>query len=332
MKTASIYISTLCVPCANRCRYCLLSWDGRLTGLDYDRSQQYARGFYDWLQIHRPDLGFQFYFGYSMDHPLISEAIAFARKTGSAGAEFLQLDGLRFRDEPELGQWLQMLRQNGIRAIDLTFYGTRDYHDRFAGRAGDFYYMLRILDHGLALGLEVFVSIPIFLDNCAQMEGLLDLFQGKATRIRVFIPHREGRGAHLESTRLTKSSLDALSPRVKSHLNLKRYRSEGQWVREGRFDQPQQRMLGLVLTPDNIARLEGTSYEAVLSGLEAMDDEFYEKIPPLEDLADSYGDPAGEKLFDQRDLYLYYQSKYIREHGLQFYDVNDERHCFSRRF
>lgn len=45
MQTVSINVMNLCVPCENRCRYCLLSYDGRVNGVDYKRSERYAKYF-----------------------------------------------------------------------------------------------------------------------------------------------------------------------------------------------------------------------------------------------------------------------------------------------
>ena len=47
MKTVSINVMNLCVPCENRCRYCLLSYDGKVSGVDYTRSEVYAKRIYD---------------------------------------------------------------------------------------------------------------------------------------------------------------------------------------------------------------------------------------------------------------------------------------------
>ncbi len=333
MKTVSINVMSLCVPCENRCRYCLLSWDGKLLGADYDRCERYAEGFWNWLKENRPEISFQFYYGYAMEHPHLTDAIDFARRIGSAGGEFLQLDGLKFRNQEELTQWLQSIQAHGIRTIDLTFYGTQAYHDRFAGRNGDFQYMLNILGQANALGLDVNISIPITNENADQMEQLLDIFDGFTIHnLRIFVPHREGRGASLENIRLTAPQLEKLSARVRSHINNIRYKSEGQWIREGVFATPQKRMLGLSLTPGNIAFFENLPYADAITYLEKLDDDYYRTMPTLEKLAQRYGDPDSKKIFDQRDLYLYYQSKYIRDHQLKLYDINDERQCFSRRF
>ncbi len=333
MQTTIISVSTLCIPCENRCRYCLLSWDGKLLGADYDRCQQYAEGFWRWLNENCPDISFQFYFGYAMDHPQLTDAIDFARRIGSPGGEFLQLDGLKFRPQDEINQWLLNIQSHGIRTIDLTFYGTQAYHDRFAGRKGDFQYMLDILGQANVLGLDVSISIPITCENADQMEQLLNIFDSFAiSNLRIFVPHREGRGASLESIRLTSPVLEKLSPRVRSHINMARYKSEGKWIRDGKFVPPQKRMLGMSLTPDNISFFENLPFKDTISYLEALDDAYYCTMPTLETLAQRYGDPDGDKIFDQRDLYLYYQSRYIREGQLNLYDINDERQCFSRRF
>ena len=124
MKTVSINIMNLCVPCENRCRYCLLSYSGKTTGVDFDRSAEYAKGFYDWIKRNRPELSFLFGFGYSMEHPELVRAILFCQSIGSATGEFLQFDGMKFRSEQELEVLLSELKANGIKLIDLTFYGT----------------------------------------------------------------------------------------------------------------------------------------------------------------------------------------------------------------
>ena len=79
MKTVSINVMNLCVPCENRCRYCLLSYDGKVSGVAYARSEAYAKRFYEWLKVNRPDLSFLFGFGYSMEHPELLHAIDFCQ-------------------------------------------------------------------------------------------------------------------------------------------------------------------------------------------------------------------------------------------------------------
>ena len=58
MKTSTILIQNLCVPCNCHCRYCLLSWSNKLLGIDYERSEAYAKKFYEWIRENRPELEF----------------------------------------------------------------------------------------------------------------------------------------------------------------------------------------------------------------------------------------------------------------------------------
>lgn len=330
MKTTGIYVQTLCVPCHNRCRYCLLSWDGNCQGADYDRSSQYAHRFQQWLRENRPDLSFQFYFGYSMEHPRLPEAVDFLNSIGSAGGQFLQLDGLSFRTPEQTALFLSELKQHGIRAINLTFYGTREYHDRFAGRSGDFDYLMTILSTARALGLEVSTGVPLTRENAGQMEELLSLLSPTAPRL--FIPHAEGRGRHLDSIRLRQQDFDRLCPAVQSRLNLRLYRTEAQWLGTETLPIPKKRIVAVSLTEENMDFYESLPFDQTIAHLEALDDAYYRELPPIRELLHRYGNPSGDCFYSFRDLCLHDQRRFLEEHRISVYDVTDERNCFSRRY
>ena len=332
MKTVSINVMNLCVPCENRCRYCLLSYDGKIGGVDFARSQAYARSFYDWIREHRPDLSFLFGFGYSMEHPNLFEAIEFCQSLGSPTGEFLQLDGMKFRSEQELTDLLSNLKSRCIKLINLTFYGTERYHDRFAARAGDYRLMMNTLKVANSIDLDVTVGIPLTHENAGQIDSLLqELNSFKIERIYCFVPHSEGKGKFLEAIRLTLDDYEALSQRVKMLLNRDRFKTEGEWVRTASFPEPQSRVLTVTLTPENIDFFENQSFEDTVAWLEKLDDDYYRAVPDFGYLIRRYGDPRGVKIYSARDLYLCYQRKYIRDHQLTVYDINDETQCFSRR-
>ena len=332
LETVSINVMNLCVPCENRCRYCLLSYDGKIHRVDYKRSEVYAKRFYEWLQENRPELAFNFGFGYSMEHPDLLNAVNFCRSIGSATGEFLQFDGMRFRTDEELGILLRELKERGIKLIDLTFYGTEYYHDRFAARAGDYRLMMRTLAKANDVGLDVTVSIPITHENAQQLDELIaELKQYRTQRIVCFIPHSEGRGRLLDSVRFSAKDYEKLSDDARSRLNLSRFKTEAEWLSSG-FPETDKRALTVTLTPDNIAFFEGLSFEETISYLEKLDDDYYAAIPSIDELAKMYGNPDGERFYSARDLYLAYQHRYIADNELDIYDINDERQCFSRRF
>ena len=332
MKTVSVNVMNLCVPCENRCRYCLLSYDGKIGGVDFKRSQEYAKRFYEWIQNSRPDLSFLFGFGYSMEHPNLFEAIDFCQSLGSPTGEFLQMDGMKFRSEQELAELLLNLKSHGIKLINLTFYGTEWYHDRFAARNGDYRLMMNTIKAANSVELDVTVGIPLTHENAGQIDSLLqELDKFKVEKIYCFVPHSEGRGKFMEAIRLTLDDYELLSQRVKMLFNRERFKTERQWVQTKTFPQSEQRVLTVTLTPENISLFEKQTFDETIAYLEALDDEYYKIIPNFESLIKQYGNLNGNRMYSDRDLYMTYQRRYIEDHHISIYDINDERQCFVRR-
>jgi len=92
------------------------------------------------------------------------------------------------------------------------------------------------------------------------------------------------------------------------------------------------RVLTVTLTPENVDFFESLPFDETISYIEKLDDDYYAAVPPVEELAKIYGDPRGNRYYSARDLYLCYQRRYLSDHKLDIYDMNDERQCFSRRF
>ena len=97
------------------------------------------------------------------------------------------------------------------------------------------------------------------------------------------------------------------------------------------FPEPEKRVLTITLTPENVDFFENLDYGAAIAYMEGLDDAYYQKIPSFTKLCSLYGDPKGEALYSSRDLYLHYQKRYIADHKIDVYDINDERQCFVRR-
>jgi len=333
MKTTSLMLVNLFIPCHCHCRYCLLSWDGRPVGVPYPRADALARRMHAWRQERRPDLRFDYSFGYAMEHPRLAEALALLREMGSAEAEYLQMDGMRMRTEEQLRQLTDDLHRAGVKQLNFTLYGLQAYHDDFAGRPGDFDLLLRTAEAALGQGQAVSAGIPLNRENAGQIDALLALLRGKGLEdIRLFIPHGEGRGAELEPVRFRQADFDALPPEARALLNHEIYKPEREWLAQAAFPVEERRMILLSMTPENIEAMEQTPFEDTLARVEALDEAYYAAFPSAEELARLYGDPAGEKYYRLRDLLHFYRRRYQREHGLSLYDVTDERQCGSRRF
>ena len=282
--------------------------------------------------MNRPELSFTFGFGYSMEHPELLNAIRFCQSIGSATGEFLQFDGMKFRTQKELHALLSQLKSNGIKLINLTFYGTEAYHDRFAARSGDYKLMMNTLKACNEIGLDVTVGIPLTHENVSQVDDLVNqLEKYKPAHISCFVPHSEGRGRLLDNIRFTSDDYEQLSDKLKCYFNRNRFKPEKEWVRSDLLPQSSKRVLTLTLTPDNIEFFEHLDFNDTIAYLEKLDDTYYQIIPTFEELIKIYGNPDGTKMYSARDLYLHYQKRYIEDHNIAVYDINDERQCFSRR-
>lgn len=327
MKTATFSMENLCVPCGCRCRHCLLSYDGTVPGAGYTRGKEIAR-----RAAAESTVPFSYYIGFCMDTPDLLDYIAFCQEIGSPGGSFLQMNGLRIRTAEETESLVREIREAGIQQIDCTFYGLPPYHDRFAGRPGDFDFLLSILRAAETAGLPVKCSLPITEENAGQMEALLPQLEAyQPQEIRFFLPHSKGRGWYLEEQRLQASTLQKLPPWVQTHMPTVRTQTEAMWIAEGAFPAPTERYLTLSLTKENLQKYENMPSSEMLRELEELDDAFYGAIPPTSELAALYGDPYGEKLYRYRDLVLLWTKRFLRDHMPSHLDFTEERGHFSVR-
>lgn len=332
MKTTSIGIENLCVPCHAYCRYCLLSSCGKATGVDYSRGKCFAKRLHAELKEKRPDLQVFHYIGYCMDDSNLLDYIRFSQEIDAPSARFLQLNGLRFRGRSETAELIRQIHEAGVESVDLTFYGTRAYHDKFAGRAGDFDFLLELLRAANEEGLDVYASLPVTKENIGETDELLELLDGfRLSRTSVFLPHSKGRGRSMSNLRLTADDCVDLSPRLAAYLS--EYRTEETFLKAPALERPQSRSLILSLKPDNIQWLESLAAEEIISYLEEMDDNYYGAIPPVEELAVRYGNRNGKRMYRRfRDLYLEWQQRFLEDTGARIWDMNDETHHFSVRY
>ena len=176
-------------------------------------------------------------------------------------------------------------------------------------------------------------GVPLTKENVDQAEPLLlDLEAHGGSNVRLFIPHGEGRGANLELIRLTGNDLSILGKETVSKLNRKVYQTEAEWCKIKGGEPEQDRALIISLTNENIDRLESMPFPHIISEVEALDEAYYAAFPSFRELLARYGDGKGDRLYSRRDLFLRCRRQYAREHGIQVYDVTDERQSGSRRY
>ena len=332
MKTTSVLINSLCVSCYNYCRYCLLSWNGKVEGAAWDRSVRLAERFIDELKNQLPEIKCGFSFGYSMEHPELQCAIRTLRRLGGPMADFLQCDGMKMRNDTECIELMGMLHDEGIKQLNFTLYGLSDYHDRFAGRKGDFELNMRMMRAAKTVQLPFTTGIPLTAENIHEVDDLVSILQDNGSeKVFLTIPHEEGRGKLLRDVRLSMKEFLELSGETQKLLNRTIYRTEGDWLRDPEPIHDTQRMVMIVLRADNIGAYESRDAMSVIREIEELDERYYSSFPGFQELTKIYGNPDSEKMYRSRDLYYHYRAQYAQDHDIQVYDVTDERQSGSRR-
>lgn len=332
IQTTSILIQSLCVPCYNRCRYCLLSWNGKTEGADWEHSAALAERYISELKTDRPQTNCSFAFGYSMEHPNLRDAIRTLRRMGSPMADFLQCDGMKMRDETQCGDLMRMLREEGIKQLNFTVYGLADYHDRFAAREGDYDLLMRMMKAAGKNGIPFSTGIPLTRENIKDIDELAGILKkAGCEKVFLFIPHGEGRGKKLNRIRLRERDLSILSSEASALLNRDLFRAEADWLQEKEPARETNRLIIISLRPDNIEDYRARGAQAVVKEIEKLDEEYYSAFPSFGELAEEYGDFKGEQLYRIRDLYHHYRTRYALDHRIRVYDVTDERQSGSRR-
>ncbi len=69
-----------------------------------------------------------------MDTPKLLDYICYCKEHGYASAKFLQMNGFAFRSESELDRLMESIKDEGVEIVDLTMYGTKEYHDKLEAR------------------------------------------------------------------------------------------------------------------------------------------------------------------------------------------------------
>lgn len=330
MKTVSFGIADYCVPCHAHCRYCLLSYQGQMTGAEYHDGAAFAHRVLSELSKTAPDLSGYFYVGYCMDMPDLAGYIRFSGEHHSPGAKFLQMNGFAFLSDAKLSALMQMIRENGVELIDLTFYGTEAYHDRFAGRKGDFGFLLRMLTAAERAGLPVNVSVPVLRDNLGLISDLHRMLSAvHMGKIMYFLPHSKGRGRSIRDLRITRQEFERLPEAVLNSFQKSKLRTEAEWLASDELAEPDKRNLVLVLTAENLPHYREMPAEEILRELESKDDRYLREMPSVHALADRYGRADNPQLYRVRDLILEWQQRYLEDTGNTIYDMHDETHSFS---
>ena len=316
---SGIYIQWFGTPCHCRCRHCLLRSGEKLSKVPFAKVRALAERFVRWRTQAGLEFSVDLVAGYQCDSPEYLECAQFNKQHGQSAWWFMPLNGTRIKDDAELEGFLSALKTQGITSIGLTFYGLGEDHDRWAGRPGDFNYILRLarmsVDHGLDRQETVFLS-QTGLGHMPELIGLLDSLSGNVGRSVCPWDFR-GFGKRLESERILAKQVDGLPDEVKRHVNLDAYASEAEWIGRiatGSIPVKSRRLYMLSVWEENIRELEATECDRILENMRSKDDSLRQALPSLQELASLYGDKSEDRLYKLRDLQWKWTDAHIESH------------------
>lgn len=228
METISIGIQNLYVPCNCACKYCLLQSCKKAEGVEYYRVKKIAERFVHWGKEKSLKYLPYYYISYCADYPELFDNILFNKSIGFVGASFLQCNGIKIKSVAETDKFVAKLKMAGINMIDTTFFGSEEYHDWFAARSGDYRFMIQLARSVVQHGIVCSPSVVVTEESKDMLDDLFNILVRVThiDNIHSFLPHYRGRGYMMENSRLTEKIYKMLSDKVKSTINIKRYKTE----------------------------------------------------------------------------------------------------------
>ncbi|UJB66738.1 hypothetical protein YS110_19185 [Acidovorax sp. YS12] len=325
-KVAWMRIEANAAPCAHICRYCCIG--DRTPKFPFARWLSFVGRFIDWGKAHGPEgisLDGGFLPSYNFDITTFIEFDAWYQRTHGSKMKWIQLGGLPLMEEWQMRHWLTERQAVGAENVHASFVGHGAVHDRWNGRRGDFDFLMRTLRTARELGFTNSIALFLTKSSLPLMEELLEKLDAlpptcEERHVRPF--YYQGHGAHRESEYITEEDRERL-PRCVTDLigeywNL---RSEREWIEVIRSEKPVPTDIGLhlVLTPQNIDRLEATACGDIFADLEARARATLSTLPSLHELADIYGDRNGTKIFmSESEVDRLWLHRFLDEHPIAF--------------
>lgn len=273
----------------------------------------------DWRAGSHDALSIDFVVGYSYDFPQLPEYVEFYRKSGMSAPQCLQINGFRKHTRNELRHLLENLKIVGVTEIGMSLYGLGASHDAFAGRDGDFEYLLAIAREVAGCGMVRFETLFLRKGSMNEIPCLLaelDAIPGCGRRYLVPWDFR-GRGKLMEQHRPETLDIETLPDAIASLVNRRSYRPEAEWlplIESGCIPDKQFRHFLVSIWEENLEELETADCDAIIARLRCADDAFHAHMPPLRELAALFGERSNQKIYALRDLEWKWQDLYLDQH------------------
>lgn len=242
------------------------------------------------------------------------------------GQAFAVCNGMDFMSPDELDAFFTRLYAAGARVCMTTFFGTEAFHDRFAGREGDFRYLLDVNRAAQKAGLNKLHILFLSRPNLPYLDELTELLTALPGKKQIqYRPIFNKPDAFTpEEDRLTRAEYAAAEARYHAsiHWPLKTKAEWYDYILSGDYSDKTHDLSRL--TPQVL--LGGTTLRELeeMTDVESYLDAVVEKhtalrlgTPDMKTLCRLYGDPEPEndRMYTFCDLEYAWKAQYQAEHG-----------------
>lgn len=173
------------------------------------------------------------------DHPALLELLQLCVSRGCFSG-VLATNGERLATEPD---FVPGVKRAGLEAVQLSFYGWQEEHDRLEGRRGAWDQKLIVVSRAARADLRVHTQVFFRKGHASCVERIINAVDraagasGVRHSVSVWMP--QGRGAHLHRWVPTEADFNSLPGRIRDLPRLSEFRPETEWVhlaQNGRMD------------------------------------------------------------------------------------------------
>ncbi|ADK15809.1 hypothetical protein [Clostridium ljungdahlii] len=290
--------------CHCKCSHCLLcSGDNKISKIDFEHLKKLALKFkgIDEKYGFQPQLCVY----NCAEYGNLSEQIKVNQQLSDPYAGFVNLNGTKMREGIELEEWVENLKNIGVTKVNFSWFGDREFHDRFVHRKGYFDYLFALSEAVSRNNIPKDDSVFLLRSNVEQMDVLTEKLKAVGSEPYYRLLDYRGNAKKIMDEFIRERDLLKLPGYIKESNSLNRFKPEYLWIKmiENKMNPHlSKRGLFLVATPQNIETYMDISAEAIIDMFHDLDNRLQSSIPSIEFLAKEYGDAKSDILFDYKSV------------------------------
>jgi hypothetical protein len=234
----------------------------------------------------------------------------------------LQMGGCIFMPEDDLERYFDGHRRAGYNSFSMTLSGYRELHDLWAGRKGEFDFLMLAAKIGAKLGYKRRENVMLSYSSLPQLQQLtdyLDTLPGEKSRgigpVGYF-----GWARMLEKERITRADLPKIPPHLMQYWPRMLHKSEREWFEwihaKYKSDMPRNKHVAVIMNVQNIGSLETAPCEDIYQKYYEQYMQVYRQIPEVTTLSEKYGDPTNAKIYTLYEMESKWLQPYLTENKL----------------